>query len=519
MTEKRRESGPPAEAELSSWEYMFRILVVFQRFHGHCEVPPSSVEGSLGHWVARQHEAAWHGQLPLEQQIRLEQLGVAFGRQEALDASHERGWDYMFSQMLAYKEVHGDCEIPTCYAANPRLGTWVNTQRQLLARGTLRPERLTLLREAGFPFRSKIRQRVMAKRWEEHFRELVEFQRLHGHCDPPAGCLLFSFVQYQRSLRRRGHLSEERIRRLDEVGFTWHGEELARLWEKHFAELVEYRRQHGDRAIPRDLPETKLLSRWLEWQRRYLQRGTLSKDRADRLRALGVEAADPDRLWEMQYARLTEFHRQHGHCVVPGGDNPLRCLFVWARRQVKLRAAGKLTPAQIERLDALGFDWRECRTRTWDEHVACLQEFKNHHGHCRVTKNDDPALQKWLASQRHKYAAGALSSDKRARLESIALEGKQRVTRSWDDNFTRLKQLMESNASFRGLRHRDPALQSWILHQRQRFAAGQLAADQRARLESLGFDWTMGRAAGPPPAPEAAPRSQTSQQAPSEVAP
>jgi hypothetical protein len=37
-------------------------------------------------------------------------------------------WDNMFERLKAYKAEHGDCLVPKRFVADPKLGTWVETQ-------------------------------------------------------------------------------------------------------------------------------------------------------------------------------------------------------------------------------------------------------------------------------------------------------------------------------------------------------------------------------------------------------
>ena len=51
---------------------------------------------------------------------------------------------------------------------------------------------------------------------------LVEYQREHGHYRVPQSHVsLGRWVSTVRGYRKQGKLSEERIRRLDALGFTW----------------------------------------------------------------------------------------------------------------------------------------------------------------------------------------------------------------------------------------------------------------------------------------------------------
>ena len=64
-----------------------------------------------------------------------------------------------------------------------------------------------------------------AQRWEEHYAEMVAFQKKHGHTDVSKNqnAVLGRWRHVQRELRKKGELSAERSARLEEIGFTWEG--------------------------------------------------------------------------------------------------------------------------------------------------------------------------------------------------------------------------------------------------------------------------------------------------------
>ena len=41
----------------------------------------------------------------------------------------EAAWEAQLARLAAYKEAHGDCNVPCSWAEDPRLGTWVANQR------------------------------------------------------------------------------------------------------------------------------------------------------------------------------------------------------------------------------------------------------------------------------------------------------------------------------------------------------------------------------------------------------
>ena len=62
-------------------------------------------------------------------------------------------------------------------------------------------------------------------RWEERFKQLKVYHREHGNCDVPArddaNPSLGDWVVSQRQLRKKGKLSDDRVQRLEGLGFRW----------------------------------------------------------------------------------------------------------------------------------------------------------------------------------------------------------------------------------------------------------------------------------------------------------
>ena len=127
--------------------------------------------------------------------------------------------DGAYGRLVAYKDIHSDCNVPSTYEPDPQLGRWVNQQRSRKA--TLSDERIARLDELDFIWNTR------AARWEEMFARLVAYNDVHGDCNVPQSYEpdpLFGFwVSLQCEFKRRSEpsLSEERIARLDKLGFDW----------------------------------------------------------------------------------------------------------------------------------------------------------------------------------------------------------------------------------------------------------------------------------------------------------
>ena len=125
----------------------------------------------------------------------------------------------MFADLVAYRAKHGDCNVPIYWSENRRLGSWVVWQRRARKLGIITEDHLQRLDRIGFVWSRA------GEPWESKYAALVEYQQKHGHCRAYAiakeNASLGKWVRKMRYKRRQGKLSEERVRRLDALGFTW----------------------------------------------------------------------------------------------------------------------------------------------------------------------------------------------------------------------------------------------------------------------------------------------------------
>lgn len=83
----------------------------------------------------------------------------------------------------------------------------------------------------------------------------------------------------------------ERAKRLDELGFIWMLVEPL-SWEKMFAALVEFKKNHGHCNVPQKSREhksleQKRLGKWVNSQRTAYTRGKLNPGRKQQLDSIG----------------------------------------------------------------------------------------------------------------------------------------------------------------------------------------------------------------------------------------
>ena len=96
-------------------------------------------------------------------------------------------------------------------------------------------------------------------RWEQGFAALCKFRRRKGHCCPPLRHVegkynLGAWVIVQRY--RKDHLSVERKKRLDKIGFVWNARDFA--WERGFAALLKIQATRRTLSRPWFTPRRKV---------------------------------------------------------------------------------------------------------------------------------------------------------------------------------------------------------------------------------------------------------------------
>ena len=153
-------------------------------------------------------------------------------------------WNEKYALLCSYKEKFGDCRVPHNYEDNGvNLGNWVRTQRQQYRKreqgehSTITLERITKLEAIGFewevPREVGSYNAVSQAKWESKFDHLQQYKQQYGDCRVPVqfetedGTKLGTWVQRQRTEYRKrakgqsSSMTEERIAKLEEIGFEW----------------------------------------------------------------------------------------------------------------------------------------------------------------------------------------------------------------------------------------------------------------------------------------------------------
>lgn len=193
-------------------------------------------------------------------------------------------WVTMFQELQTYHSTHGDCLVPQKFHSNPKLGSWVDRQRQLYklrleeGQSPLNDERIAALNSLNFSWMP------IHDEWQIMFDALKKYYIDNGDYRVPARCSinpkLGRWVNTQRKMYNQvfcGSASsnesfalspfmKSRFTLLESIGFTWSVTDK-NAWYTMFHELQEFRDQHGHCLVPnRYLPNRKL-GGWVKRQR------------------------------------------------------------------------------------------------------------------------------------------------------------------------------------------------------------------------------------------------------------
>merc|ERR1712238_345350 len=100
------------------------------------------------------------------------------------------------------------------------LGKWLSRQRNDNKKGTLNVDQIKRLDEIGVVWD------VLIQQWENYYILLVKYKDREGHCNVPQihaeeGKNLGQWLNTQRTAKRKGKLTTDQLKRLDEIGVVW----------------------------------------------------------------------------------------------------------------------------------------------------------------------------------------------------------------------------------------------------------------------------------------------------------
>lgn len=266
------------DGHLEEWEGMFKQLTQFINNHDHSNISRiDPATKKLAYWATNQRMKKKSDLLSKEQVDRLEEIGFDW-------EPVKNRWEKNFKELADFKKRFGDCDVPLKFEENPQLDHWVRNQRNRYKIGKLSYSRTQKLERLGFNWGGS----GLVKSWEERFKELLDYQAIHGHLNVsqvepdeqyrPLG----KWLNDQRHYRKKGRLNPEYESKLNEIGIAWNV--LEAKWEEKLSLLKKFYDEHGHFRVSQR-GEHASLGFWVAKIRR--QRPT--PERLKRLKSIGFE--------------------------------------------------------------------------------------------------------------------------------------------------------------------------------------------------------------------------------------
>ena len=358
---------------------------------------------------------------------------------------------------------------------------------------------------------------ILTSSWDEMYCRLVQFKNMYGHVNvhlhykTPDGISLGNWCSYQRRVyagKINGILTEERIRKLNDLGFQWNPTE--ERWMEYYHRAEEYYREHGDLLVKNDYQTEDgiKLGTWVQKNRYAFRKRRLSEKKIQMLQQLGMVWDVSEYQWDSSYELCRKYFEQHG-CPPPttyvteDGSTPGKWLSRVVIHHIDDNARyAKLRDDQIERLEQIGVVFERHSDLSWNRNFAAAEEYYRAHHDLNVPSafvtSDGVNLYSWLEYQRQTNAGltrGFMTAERKAKLDSLHFDWELREERedTWPRYFESLKRYANAHDGVlptsnyvdeNGLR-----VGRWLTNQRRKYRAGKLDQGQESLLRGVGIDF------------------------------
>ena len=469
-------------------------------------------------------------------------------------------WSDRLSELSDYFDLYGDYNIPRNDPDYKSLIIWLRHQRSLQLQGNLSEEKLSWLEEIKFSL-DDFFSTDDVENWNSNLQKLKDYFENTGSFyiaqNDEENKSLLSWIRYQKSLFKQEKLSDEKIEKLKNIGYSFEinyrgkgvrikNNEIDNEWLEMLNNLKAYFDKNKTFLIPNKDKTNQTLGNWLRYQKSLYNTGMLGANKEKQLLDIGysfslnfrgkslnsisnelnpVEKEDKPSPWEMRFAEFQQYYLNNQTFFIPSDDKELLPLLSWVRYQRILYKEDKLENDKLEKFKELGYSFElDFRGRKgndensikddWFTRLSQLQEYFKETGTFFIKGNDkdNSDLLQWLRYQRILKKQEKLTTEQLEALSNIGYsfgikyygqgrEQKQKIEKpeiernSWDSNYLRLLnfKMKVGNCNVPRDYKDDKPLANFVVRQRAYYKQGKLNNDQINKLEFLGFEWEVDR--------------------------
>lgn len=400
-------------------------------------------------------------------------------------------WDDSFAKAKAFYEKNG--HLCPFSPDDRELRMWLNGQRSRYRLGTISKEKKEMLDSL------KMVWDVLGDRWAFMYAQAKDIFEKYGKVYIPQELLpaeLVAWISTQRYNYKKGMLTKEREQALNDIGMVWNEKDEA--WEQMFRCAQIFYQTHKHLKVERKYKthDGKALGSWMKHQRERAKNGLMTEDQKARLESIGMIWDVNEEKWQRMYDCAQAYYLRCGHLNVTQKDGKELC--DWIRVQRQNHKMGAMSAERKFRLDTIGMIWEAAyNDLLWEQMFNCAKEFAQEHKHLRIHRDyktpDGLALGSWVHAQRRAYREQSLSAERIKKLEEIGILWGYVADASWEKMYALAKNYYEVNGNLKIHQHYKTTdgqpLGAWVSHQRYRYKANQIPAEQIHLLEEIGFVW------------------------------
>lgn len=210
--------------------------------------------------------------------------------------------------------------------------------------------------------------------------------------------------------------------------------------------------------------------------------------------------------WEIQFAAAKAYYETHGNLDVPKKyiTEEGLSLGMWLQTQRRVYSgtvSGKLTNAQIARLEAIGMTWDNRMELSWNRYFQTAKTYFETYGDLLVPARflcpDGKNLGKWIVNQRQAKKDGKLSRDQIEQLSSIGMVWNC-ADEKWETNYLEALRYFNREGNLlvprKYITESGVRLGAWLgqmtrIYAEKQKGAAPLSQEQIQRLEAIGMVW------------------------------
>lgn len=477
------------------WDEGFALAKAFYSRYGKLD-PDKNTHYKLCVWLTRQRRKYREGQLTDKQFELLCGISMVW--------DFEDRWEQKFELAKRYYEKNGHSDIPAAFVTEDgiALGAWLRGVKNQYRSGTLSAERIEKLESIGVKW-----DPVLARNWANCYELAKEYYEKHGdlninaHYVTDDGIKLGTWISSQRYNFKKGTITDEQKRLLDEIGMSWH--RFSGKWDAAYEYAEEYAVSHDgvlDPAAAYVTDDGFALGVWVTSQRKKYADGKLKPMQIKRLEALKISWDVQEKSWQNGFEHAKAYYMENGDLNVPG---QYVCkdgykLGVWIANQRTKYRSGKLTEERSNALEKLGMKWDTLKDR-WQTGFDHAAEYFHEKGDLKVSQDyvcsDGYLLSSWIASQRKAYRSGKLSDERIKLLNAIGMIWNQNLSK-WDNGYRYAIDYCKHGGCMpipqTYVTSEGYPLGEWVRSQKRRYRSGRLESEKIRKLEEIGVRFDIG---------------------------